>query len=309
MKTLVKPELLRPGDVVGIAALSGPCDPAKLRAGCDKLRKAGYHVMLAPNVARSAGVLGLSGEDAERRDGYLHLLHHPDVRGILFSRGGYGAQRVTALLDPAAIAANPKVHCGFSDLTALAGLLGTVGQPFFLGPMVAADLARRRDPLSCSFFPAMLEKRGPAEMWVGEADVITSGSAEGRLSGGCLSMLAALVGAPEEPAYDGAILLLEDLNEEAYRVDRMLATLQRAGRFDRLAGILVGGLRNITFGGSPDEGRLRRLLVERLGGLGVPVASGLPFGHVLPNVTLPLGARATWDGSRKVLRFEEEIVA
>lgn len=309
MTMRTRPERLRPGDLIGVAALSGPCDPAKLQIGCDRLRSAGYHVMLAPNASRLGGLLGLAGNDAERCEGYLTLLRHPEVRAILFTRGGYGVQRVTPRLDPAELAARPKIHCGFSDLTALAGLLGRCGLPFFHGPMVAADLARPRDHLSASFFPAMLEGRGPRELWLPESDVLAPGTAEGPLVGGCLSLLAALVGAPEEPEYDGALLLLEDLNEEAYRIDRMLATLQRAGRFDRLKGILVGGLRNITFGGAGDEERLRHLLVERLAGLGIPVAAGLPFGHALPNVTLPLGARATWNGSRKVLRFEEEIVA
>ncbi len=309
MSALLKPERLRPGDLVGVAALSGACDATRLEAGCAKLRDFGYHVVLAPNVALKSGVLSLAGSDAQRRDGYLELVRHPDVKAILFTRGGYGAQRVIPRLDPAEIAARPKIHCGFSDLTALAGLLSHASLPFFHGPMVAADLACGRDPLSAAFFPSMLEARGPRELWIPDADVLVTGRAEGRLAGGCLSMLASMVGAPEEPSYDGALLLLEDLNEEAFRIDRMLATLQRAGRFDRLKGILVGAFRNVTFGGAVDDGRLRRLLLDRLGVLGVPVATGLPFGHLLPNVTLPLGARATWDGRRKVLRLEEEIVA
>jgi muramoyltetrapeptide carboxypeptidase len=304
-----KPERLRPGDLVGVAALSGACHAEKLEAGCAKLRSFGYHVLLAPNVSLKSGVLSLAGSDAQRRDGYLELIAHPEVKAILFTRGGYGVQRVLPMLDAAEIAARPKIHCGFSDLTALAGLLSHHDLPFFHGPMVAADLAYHRDPLSAAFFPSMLEGRGPKELWMPDADILVPGRAGGRLAGGCLSMLASMVGAPEEPDYTGAILLLEDVNEEAYRVDKMLATLQRAGRFAKLRGILVGGLRNVTFGGVVDEGRLRRLLLDRLGALGIPVAAGFPFGHILPNVTLPLGAQATWDGRRKVLRLEEEIVA
>ena len=306
---MIKPERLRPGDLIGVAALSGACDPGRLETGCAKLRALGYHVLLAPNVSLKSGVLSLAGSDAQRLDGYLALVEHPDVKAILFTRGGYGVQRVLPRLDPGRIAVRPKIHCGFSDLTALAGLLWRETLGFFHGPMVAADLACDRDPLSTAFFPSMLEGRGPSELWMPEADVLVPGKAEGRLTGGCLSILASMVGAPEEPDYDGALLLLEDLNEEAYRIDRMLATLQRAGRFAKLAGILVGGLRNVTFGGVVDEGRLRRILLDRFSALGIPVVAGLPFGHILPNVTLPLGAHAAWDGRRKVLRLEEEIVA
>ena len=127
--------------------------------------------------------------------------------------------------------------------------------------------------------------------------------------GGCLSLLAALVGSPEEFDYGGALLLLEDVAEEAYRIDRMLGTLARAGRLDRLSGVLVGSLSGITFGGVEDSGRLERLLMGRLEPLGIPVVTGLPFGHRGPNATFPIGAQATLSTPSKVLRFDEEITS
>jgi muramoyltetrapeptide carboxypeptidase len=299
-----------PGDLLGVVALSGPVNLAALDAGCSVLRDAGYRMRLARNMSSRSGVLGLAGSDAERLEGYLELLRDPEVRAILFARGGYGIGRLLPFLDPEVVSRNPKIHCGFSDVTALSAfLLRRCSLPSFHGPMVAADLSRERDPLSMSFFPSMLEGKGPRELDLRDADVLVPGSATGPLVGGCLSMLAALVGSPDEFEYDGALLFFEDVAEEAYRIDRLLSTLARAGRFDRLEGILVGALSGVTFGGAEDPERLRALLLERFLPLGIPVVMGLPFGHRGPNVVLPVGGLATWDGKQKRLRFEEEIVS
>lgn len=301
---------LRPGDIIGVAALSGPVDPSGLASGCAPLEAMGYRVRLASNLARKGGALGLAGEEAERLKGYRELLLDPEVAAIVFARGGYGITPLLPSLDPAEVASHPKPHCGFSDVTALSGfLLSRCGLPSFHGPMVAADLGRGLDPLSASFFPSMLEGKGPSALPLPEADVLATGDFEGRLVGGCLSLLAATLGTPAEFPFDDSVLLLEDVAEEAYRIDRMLVTLRDAGRLAKLRGILVGSLSAITFGGSEDPERLRALLVERLAPLGIPVVAGVPSGHGLPNVTLPIGARVAWDGRGRVLTFLQEIVA
>ncbi len=301
---------LKPGDTIGVAALSGPVEAEALARGVAALGALGYGVRLAANLERRSGVLGLAGSEEERLEGYRGLLRDPSVAGIVFARGGYGVTPLLPRLDPAEVEAHAKIHCGFSDLTALSGfLLARCSLPSFHGPMVAADLGGPLDPLSASFFPAMLEGRGPSELLLPSADVLVPGDAKGRLVGGCLSLLAASVGTPDEYPFDGTILFFEDLGEEAYRIDRMLVTLRNAGRLAKLSGVLIGALTAVTFGGTEDPARLRSLLLERLGPLGVPVAAGLPAGHRGANVTLPVGARVAWDGARHVLRFLEEIVA
>jgi muramoyltetrapeptide carboxypeptidase len=311
---------LVPGDTVGVAALSGPSDPDALAAGVRALEGFGYRVKLAPNVLASEPLLGLAGTAGERAAGYRALLLDPEVKAILFARGGYGVAPALAHLDPAEAARNPKIHCGFSDLTVLSSWLLKAGVPSFHGPMVAADLARGLDPLSASFFPSMLEGRGPREIFfegeegrgappsgLAHGSVLLAGAATGRLVGGCLSLLAASVGAPWEFDYANGLLFFEEIAEEAYRVDRMLGTMVDSGRFAKLSGILIGSLSAVTFGGVEDAARLRAVLAARLGPLGVPVACGLPAGHRGPNVALPVGAMASWDG-RGTLTLLEEIV-
>ena len=309
MRTLTRPQRLVPGDLIGIAALSGPVDAGRLEAGRRFLEGLGYRTTVAPNVLEKAGTLGLAGDDDARREGYLALVRDPGVKAILLARGGYGITRILDDLDPAEIAAHPKIHCGFSDATALHSFLASrCGLLSFHGPMVAAELSRPLDPLTALFFPSLLEGKGPSALPLPGADVLVPGSASGPLVGGCLSLLAAAVGTPGEFDYDGAVLFVEDVAEEAYRIDRMLGTFQRSGRMDRLAGILIGSFTRVTFGGVERPDRLRDLFRERLGGLGIPVVLGLPSGHGGPNVPLPVGGAVTWDGEGRVLRFDEEVV-
>ncbi len=304
---LRRPRRLRPGSLVGVAALSGPVRRESLDAGVATLERFGYRVRVARNVLETEPLLGLAGDDEARLSGYMALAEDSDVEAIFFARGGYGVTRVLHRLPERLLAETAKLHCGFSDLTALAAFLRErCGLVSIHGPMVAADLAAPLDEWTARFFPALLEGRGPDRLRVPSAEVLVPGRAEGPLVGGCLSLLAALCGTPWDFDYDGALLFLEEVGEEAYRVDRMLGTLVSSGRWDRLAGIIVGSMTRVTFGGSEDPERLRQLLLDRLAPLGVPVALGLPFGHGGANVPLPVGTRASWDGEARTLAFEEE---
>ncbi|MBI5446714.1 MAG: LD-carboxypeptidase [Deltaproteobacteria bacterium] len=307
---LRRPGRLEPGSLVGVAALSGPVREEDLWAGVSTLESFGFRVRLASNVLAREPLLGLAGDDDARLAGYLALVEDPEVDAILFARGGYGVTRLLGRLPEGLLRETAKLHCGYSDLTALSAFLRQrCGLVSIHGPMVAADLATPLDPLTATWFPALLEGRAPLRLEVPAADVLVPGRAEGPLVGGCLSLLAALAGTPWEYDYEGALLFIEEVGEEAYRLDRMLGTLLSAGRLDHLAGIMAGSMTRVTFGGVEDPERVRALLLDRLGPLGVPVAAGLPFGHVAPNVPLPVGARVSWDGETRTLVFEEEFLS
>lgn len=307
---LRRPARLAPGSVVGVAALSSAVREEDLASGVAALESFGYRVRLAPNVLSREPLLGLAGDDDARRDGYLGLLRDREVAAILFARGGYGVTRLLGRLPPELIRETGKLHCGFSDVTALSAFLRErCGLASVHGPMVAADLARPLDPVTSAWFPALLEGRAPRTLGVPSADVLVPGRAEGPLVGGCLSLLAAIAGTPWDFDYDGGLLFLEETGEEAYRVDRMLGTLASRGRLDRLTGIITGSMSRVTFGGVEDPERLRALLLERFLPLGIPVATGLPFGHRGPNVPLPVGVRASWDGGSRSFALEEEFLS
>jgi len=304
-----KPPALRPGATIGVAALSGRVDPAKLDAGIAHLRARGYRVAEAANVRSSGGPR--AGTDAERAAGYRSLLTDPGVDAIFFARGGWGAARVLDFLDPEEAARNPKIHMGGSDLTTLfAWLHARAGLAAFHGPMVAADFARAEpDPETDASWEPVLRGESPIAYAVGPDQVLSPGSAEGPLVGGCLSLLVALEGTPEALDTRGRIVFWEDVGEEVYRLDRMLTQWKRAGRFDRPAGVIIGTLENIRNNGTPDPAAVSALLAEHFAGAPYPVLRDWPSGHGARNRTLPLGARVSIDTAGGAIRFEEPAVS
>src|SRR5450432_931612 len=182
---LLLPPRLRPGATIGVAAISGPVDPARLEAGVADLERRGYRVVLASNVGARRGFL--AGSDAERAEGYRALLRDPGVDAIFFARGGYGASRILGRLDVEEIRARPRIHLGGSDLTSLFAFLARrAGLASFYGPMVAVDIAGDT-PLD---WEAVLSGATPAPHRFPESGILAGGEGSGALVGGCLSLLA-----------------------------------------------------------------------------------------------------------------------
>ncbi|HXV37502.1 MAG TPA: LD-carboxypeptidase [Myxococcota bacterium] len=300
MLRLLQPRALRRGAVLGIAAPGGPVDAKQLRAGEALLREAGFALRRREDVLARDGYL--AGDDARRAAELMQLVRDPEVEGIVCARGGYGCDRILPLLDAGAFRRAAKPLVGYSDITALllwqrrcAGLIG------FHGPMLdrGADLDRGafehllRHLLGEGSLPSVL--RG---------DALVRGRATARLVGGSLTLLAASIGSSWEVDTRGAILLIEDVGERPYRVDRMLQQLRAAGKLERLAAIGVG-----SFEGCVDERYPQPdvdMVIERaLAPLGVPLLRGLPFGHVKRNLAWPMGGRATLDASRGELQLLE----
>ncbi|MGH9443655.1 MAG: S66 peptidase family protein [Thermoanaerobaculia bacterium] len=291
-----------------MAALSGRVDGEKLDRGISYLRSRGYGVVEADNIRRVDG--DFAGSDLERAEGYRALLRDPDVEAILFARGGWGAARTLGHLDPGEISKNPKIHLGGSDLASFfAFLRRRTGLICFHGPMVAVDFASRPpDAETAGSWEALLAGETP-EFSIGSEDVVRPGSGAGPLVGGCLSILASLEGTPDALDTRGTILFWEDVNEEIYRLDRMLTQLRLAGRLDGLAGVIIGTLEEIHRHGKRDEAGVASLLSDHFGSAGFPVVRNWPSGHGLRNRTLPLGARVRVDADRGLVRFEEPGVA
>jgi len=305
-----------PGDRVGVAALSGPVDPARLRTGLAALSELGFEPRLAANLSSRRGYL--AGDDDERLDAFHELAADPSLAAIFFARGGYGALRVLDRIDWNLLAAHPRAYIGYSDLTPfLHEVVRRLGFAAFHGPMVAADMARglgteEREAL-LGALAGDLPRTFPVGGW------LTEGTAEGPLLGGCLSLLSAVMATPFAPDLEGAILVLEDVGEPLYRLDRLLTQLGLAGVLERVAGVVLGHLDLPALEAAPEsrpdeesreesaaESRevpapppaLAALLADRLGGLSVPVGWGLPCGHSAPNLTLPLGVFARLDPSQ-----------
>lgn len=305
MKPLTRPARLVPGSRVAVVAPSGPVPEERLRTGLDILRGWDLDPFVAPHVLdRHAEFDYLAGTDADRAADFQAAWCDPDVDAVLCARGGYGAQRMVDLLDWAAIrAAGPKVFLGFSDITALHEAFATrVGLVTLHGPMVSAPLdlvtnARAKEHLRATLF----EPETVLTIASDTGTALVPGRAQGVVLGGCVSLLAADLGTPHaRTSAQGGLLLIEEIGEEAYRLDRILTQLLRGGWLDGVAGIALGSWVDC----GPYEG-LRAVFADRLGGLGVPVVEHFGFGHCEGALTIPLGVRAELDADAGTLTLEE----
>jgi muramoyltetrapeptide carboxypeptidase len=291
---VLRPEVLRPGDTVAVVSPAGPPVPGRVAAGVALLRSWGLRPV--PAAYALARHRYLAGTDAQRAADLNSALTDPRVRGVIVTRGGYGSQRIADRIDLAAVRADPKPLVGFSDITALhlamwrgarlAGLYGP-GAAWWPRRTGAASARSLRDALMTTK-PVVLAREPDAVT----APVTRPGVACGPLLGGNLCLLASSLGTPDFPDLTGAVLLLEDVDEPPYKVDRMLTQLRRGGALDRLAGVAVGQFTRCVDGRCTD---VAGVLAERLTDLGVPVLGGLPVGHGDGQHTVPLGVPATLD--------------
>ncbi|MFF1405537.1 LD-carboxypeptidase [Streptomyces sp. NPDC058294] len=303
MNGLVRPRRLAPGARVAVVAPSGPVPEERLQAGLDVLRGWDLDPVAGPHVLDRHPELGyLAGTDADRAADLLNAWCDPAVDAVLCARGGYGAQRVIDLLDWEAMrAAGPKILVGFSDVTALHEAFATrLGLATLYGPMAAGvdfvKNARAQEHLRATLFAPETVR-----VIASGGTALVPGRARGVTLGGCLCLLAAELGTPHaRPSARGGLLCLEDVGEETYRLDRYLTQLLRAGLLEGVRGVLLG-----SWEGCADEARLRPLLADRLGGLGVPVAENVGFGHCAGALTIPFGVTAELDADTDTLTLDE----
>jgi muramoyltetrapeptide carboxypeptidase len=302
------PPPVLPGARVGVAALSGAVDPAALATGLDGLRALGFEPVPARNAEACWGPF--AGHDEERVAGLHELLADDSLEAIFFTRGGHGLLRVIDRLDWDLMAARPRAWIGYSDLTPLLLRLTLgCGLVTFHGPMVGTDLARGLGAEETSSLLGALAGDLPPPLPVG---FLREGEAEGPVLGGCLSLLAAVAGTPWAPALADALLFVEDVNEPAYRVDRMLTHLRLSGTLSSVRAIVAGHFGGEWESGIADAGPAAAWQRESLLALpgpaasspAAPVAFGLPCGHGRPNLTLPLGAWARLDARAGALSFD-----
>jgi muramoyltetrapeptide carboxypeptidase len=298
-RPILNPQVLRPGDAVALVSPAGPVAETRVQAAVRELTAWGLKPRIYPHALDAEHYL--AGSDANRAADLNDALADPDIRAVLCNRGGYGVQRIIEHLDYDAVRRDPKLVVGFSDITALhAALWSYTGLVTVHGP-VAAQL--ERGGLFASTLKHALMTTEPLIVRADAAEptfsVRTSGVAKGTLVGGNLSMLSTCVGTPFMPDVDGAILLIEDVGELAYRVDRLLTHLGNCGILKRLAGIAVGQFSEPGHGNNairpPD------VLLERLGGLGIPVLGGLSIGHGDRNHAVALGSPAILDADAGTL--------
>jgi muramoyltetrapeptide carboxypeptidase len=290
-----KPAPLRRGDVIGVVAPAGAVEEEKLQTGIRVLEDAGFRVQLGAAVRHKAGYL--AGTDSARIADLHDMFRNPAVKAIIAARGGYGAGRLLPLIDLEVVRQHPTIFVGHSDLTYLLNdLLQRAELVTFHGPMITG---LDKQPQAADHLFAMLT--GDRIRWHQAAqEVIQPGTAEGRLVGGCLSVIVATLGTPYTLDTRGCLLFLEDVNEKPYRVDRMLTQLRQAGMLDGVAGVIFGEMSGCV-ATKNERVSVRDVIAEAFASAAYPVAYGLPSGHGAGTLTLPFGVRARLAGERLTL--------
>ena len=284
---------LPPGSLIGVIAPAGPVEPERLQQVPALYARFGYRCRVYPGCLQRSGYL--AGDDGVRLADLHAALADDEVAALHAVRGGYGCMRLLDRVDTTLLRRRPKLLIGYSDITALHALWARHGLPTLHAPMAASDLLLPgQDPSRIADRDALfaLLQRG---LRAGEVlaptlqtvELHVGGRAEGRLIGGNLSLVAALLGTPWAWDAQDALLFLEDVNEEAYRVDRLLTQLRLAGVLQAAAGFVIG---SFTESDAPTG-----LLQQTLAPLGKPLLAGWPSGHGTPNRPLPMGLRAVLD--------------
>jgi muramoyltetrapeptide carboxypeptidase len=303
-----RPPCLHDGDTIGIIAPAGPVSRRDdFERGVAVLNRMGFNTRYDERIFDNRRYL--AGNDTSRAEELMRYFEDPSVQAILPLRGGYGCARLLPYLDRKRLCRHPKLLTGFSDLTTLHLYFQRLfGWATIYGPMVTS--------------PSLCEISGRAEehlksLWTDpnylpeitfpQMESLTPGVAEGRLTGGCLSVVVTSLGTPYEIQTDGAILFLEDLSEPPYRLDRMISHLKLAGKLDHINGLLLGSFIDCEPDNASDY-TARDVILDVVGDLQVPVLYNFPAGHGREIWALPFGIRVRMDADRRSLELLESAV-
>ena len=295
------PPTLAPGARVALVAPAGPLrDQQDLDRSIANVSSFGWVAVPGDNVLERDGYL--AGSDDHRLADLNRFLRDDSIDAIWCIRGGYGAMRLLEAVDYDALSRRPKAIIGYSDITALHAAIGRrCGLVSYHGATARADLTE----LTRRSLAAVLG--GPWESVTIAHPPMTAlhrGTARGRLAGGNLALLASLSGTPFMPDLHDAILLLEDVSEAVYRIDRMLTQLWLSGALRKIAGLAFGSFSEIPDDQSNVQRPIERVLEEFAARCGVPCVSGFPMGHIDDQYTYPLGATATLNADEGLLVIE-----
>lgn len=308
----LKPRRLKAGDLIGIVSpASRIADPARIERGVSYLERLGYRTIVGKNVLNTYGYL--AGTDDERVSDLHDMFTHPDVKAIVCIRGGYGTPRLLSLLNYRLIARHPKIFVGYSDVTSLQlALWKKCRLVTFQGPMLGVDLADTLDGYTEEIFWRLLTSpKRAGQVLPPEEPTVTlrRGKGSGRLLGGNLAHLTAILGTVHQPVFDGSLLFLEDIGEEPYRIDRMMTQLRHAGILDRVKGILAGQFTDCApKDASKPSLSVDEVFAEYASWIRTPLLAHLPFGHESRKMTIPIGIRARLDSAARTIEFLEGAV-
>ena len=315
--SLIKPRALKRGDLVGLIAPSGATDAAFVEQRVKNLEAFGFSVKVSKNILATRG--NTAGTVSERVADIHDMFNDRNIKGIWAVRGGSGASQLLPAINYGLIRRNPKILVGYSDVTALhLALLRYAGLITFHGPVASADFT---DYAATQLEAVLMRPRAQTTIYMSAANeiraatspefqlrTIKQGIAEGRLIGGNLSVLAALIGTPYAADIRDAILFLEDVGEAPYRIDRMLTQLEQSAPLSTVRGVMLGVFSKVVAAANEASLTLQQTLDDHFAALDIPSIVGFSFGHIANQFTIPVGVRARLDTENQTLTLLESAV-
>ena len=310
---ILKPKRLNTGDLIGvIAPASNPDDITRIDKGVSYLESLGYRVEIGKNVGAERGYL--AGDDSQRLDDLRYMFEKKEVKAIFNVRGGYGSGRLLDKIDYSLIKANPKIFVGYSDITALQMAFFTkTGLMTIAGPMLASDLYAGLDPNTEELFWSMLTSSKKIGKLYNPNDekffILNKGRGEGRLLGGNLSLLASIMGSEYLPSFRNSILLLEEIGEAPYRVDRLFNQISIAKIFKQIKGLILGRFVDCYESDKTKETlSLNEVILDYFQNISIPVIYNVKHGHIKESIPIPFGLKCKLNASRGFIEITENAV-
>lgn len=319
-KRTIKPMRLKPGDKIGMTAPAYLLSEEALQASIENLTQLGFEPVYSNKILGRNGYF--SGTDKERAEDFNSMMRNPEIKGIIFAAGGYGCTRILDMVDYKMIKKNPKVIMGFSDDTALINTIyRKTGLITFHGPVakIFDSEYSRKQFMDIVMYPTdkyIIESSADdllkaTDDKTYERYVITPGKVRGELVGGNLTLLSAMMGTPYQINLKNKIVMIEDVGEEPYRIDRMLTQLIASGELAKASGIVFGVNNDCDISektNAPNSFTLREVIEDRIKPLNIPAIHGLSFGHIPNNFTFPIGINAELDTYNMTIKLLEKAV-
>lgn len=290
---MIIPAYLKRGDLIGIVSPSRKISPDEIENAVQTIEEWGMRVITGRHAFKDNDQF--AGTDEQRAEDFQQMLDNSEVKAIFCSRGGYGSVRIIDKLDFRGFAKSPKWIAGFSDITVFHSHINKNHEVATLHcemPINFGKSGSERETTS-SIFRALT-----SEPLIYEGSVkgqFTEGFAEGLLTGGNLSVLYSLLGSVSDIDTDGKVLFLEDLDEYLYHIDRMIIAMKRAGKFNNIKGLVVGGMSDMRDNAIPFGKTAEEIIMEHTRDLGVPVLYHFPAGHMPLNVALKMGVKVRFE--------------
>jgi muramoyltetrapeptide carboxypeptidase len=311
---VIKPPKLNKGDLIGIVSpASSPDDLTRIEKGVNYLERLGYQVEVGKNVGQNCGYL--AGKDEQRLEDLHYMFSKPEIKAILCVRGGYGSPRLLNLIDYNLIKKNPKIFVGYSDITALQmAFLKKAGLVTFAGPMLAVDFWNEVSPFTEQmFWEVITSKKKFGKVTNPENErfyILKNGETEAQVIGGNMALICSIMGTNYMPSFKDTILMLEEIGEAPYRVDRMFNQLKLAGALDQLKGVILGRFVDCY---ESDEYKktltLNEVIDDYMSKLEIPVVYNFKHGHVKDNITIAFGLNYKINTQKGIIEMTESAVS